>query len=95
AFVDAVIDEVQKMGDYNLFSDGLKVYTTVDPNAQKRLEEILAGENTSFSYPENSEEPMQAGVTLMDTKTGEIRAIGGGREQDPNVQRGFNFAIDT
>jgi penicillin-binding protein 1A len=95
AFVDAVIDEVQKMGDYNLFSDGLKVYTTVDPDAQKRLEEILAGENTSFSYPENPDEPMQAGVTLMDTKTGEIRAIGGGREQDPNVQRGFNFAIDT
>ncbi|NMH68863.1 PBP1A family penicillin-binding protein [Bacillus sp. RO3] len=95
AFVDAVIDEVQQMGDYNLFSDGLKVYTTVDPDAQKRLEEILAGENTSFSYPEGADEPLQAGVTLMDTKTGEIRAIGGGREQDPNVQRGFNFAIDT
>ncbi|WP_201713286.1 transglycosylase domain-containing protein [Rossellomorea arthrocnemi] len=95
AFVDAVIDEVQKMGDYNLYSDGLKVYTTVDPNAQKRLEEILAGENTSFSYPDAAEEPMQAGVTLLDTKTGEIRAIGGGREQDPNVQRGFNYAIDS
>ncbi|WP_406686859.1 transglycosylase domain-containing protein [Rossellomorea vietnamensis] len=95
AFVDAVIDEVQKMGDYNLFSDGLKVYTTVDPDAQTRLEEILAGENTSFSYPENADEPMQAGVTLMDTKTGEIRAIGGGREQDPEVKRGFNYAIDS
>ncbi|MFI8688401.1 transglycosylase domain-containing protein [Rossellomorea sp. NPDC077527] len=95
AFVDAVIDEVQKMGDYNLYSDGLKVYTTVDPNAQKRLEEILAGENISFSYPEAAEEPMQAGVTLLDTKTGEVRAIGGGREQDPNVKRGFNFAIDS
>ncbi|MBN8190709.1 PBP1A family penicillin-binding protein [Bacillus sp. NTK074B] len=95
AFVDAVIDEVQKMGDYNLYSDGLKVYTTVDPNAQKRLEEILAGENTSFTYPDAAEEPMQAGVTLLDTKTGEIRAIGGGREQDPNVKRGFNFAIDS
>ncbi|BCB04494.1 transglycosylase domain-containing protein [Bacillus sp. KH172YL63] len=95
AFVDAVIDEVQDMGDYNLFSDGLKVYTTVDPNAQKRLEEILAGEATSFNYPEAAEEPMQAGVTLLDTKTGEIRAIGGGREQDPEVKRGFNYAIDS
>ena len=83
------------MGDYNLFSDGLKVYTTVDPNAQKRLEEILAGENTSFSYPDAAEEPMQAGVTLLDTKTGEVRAIGGGREQDPDVKRGFNYAIDS
>jgi penicillin-binding protein 1A len=94
AFVDAVIEEVEDMGDYNIYSDGLKVYTTVDPKAQDRVEEILAGENTSFTYPEKYDQPMQAGITLLDTKTGEIRAIGGGREQDKNVQRGFNYATD-
>jgi penicillin-binding protein 1A len=31
----------------------------------------------------------------MDTQTGEIRAIGGGRDTEEEVQRGFNYAIDT
>ncbi|MEL3972678.1 PBP1A family penicillin-binding protein [Rossellomorea oryzaecorticis] len=95
AYVDAVIDEVEKMGDFNLFSDGLKVYTTLDTNAQKRVEQILAGEATSFTYPDQEGGIMQAGITLMDTQTGEIRAIGGGRNTEEEVQRGFNYAIDT
>ena len=65
AFVDVVIDEVQELGDYNLFTDGLKVYTTVDPNAQKRVEEILAGDAINFEYPARFEEDMQAGITFL------------------------------
>ena len=43
-----------------------------------------------INYPDDE---FQAGVALLDTKTGEIRAIGGGRNQ--KVKRGFNYAIDT
>ena len=43
-----------------------------------------------IKYPDAE---FQAGVALIDTKTGEIRAIGGGRNQE--VKRGFNYAIDT
>ncbi len=43
-----------------------------------------------ISYPDDE---FQAGVTLLDTKTGEIRAIGGGRNQQ--VKRGFNYAVDS
>ncbi|RIW33113.1 PBP1A family penicillin-binding protein [Bacillus salacetis] len=95
AFVDVVIDEVAELGDYNLFTDGLKVYTTVDPNAQQRVEAILAGEAIDFAYPDRFEEIMQAGITLLDTKTGEIRAIGGGRGYGEENKRGFNFAADA
>ncbi|WP_044023019.1 PBP1A family penicillin-binding protein [Bacillus sp. SG-1] len=94
AFIDVVIDEVAELGDYNLFTDGLKVYTTVDPNAQERVEAILAGEAIDFAYPERFEELMQAGITLLDTQTGEIRAIGGGRKYGEESKRGFNFAVD-
>ncbi|WP_456274266.1 transglycosylase domain-containing protein [Bacillus sp. AK031] len=94
AFIDVVIDEVAELGDYNLFTDGLKVYTTVDPNAQQRVEAILAGEAIDFEYPARFEEAvMQAGITLLDTQTGEIRAIGGGRNYG-EIKRGFNFAVD-
>ena len=35
---------------------------------------------------------MQAGLTLLDTKNGEIRAIGGGRDRKAGD---FNYAVDT
>jgi penicillin-binding protein 1A len=89
SFVDAVIDEVQKQGELDIFSDGLTIYTTLDPNAQKQVNKVLDTDEV-VKYPD---EEFQAGVVLLDTKTGEIRAIGGGRNQQ--VKRGFNYAIDT
>jgi penicillin-binding protein 1A len=89
AFVDAVIDEVEKYGDFDIFSDGLHIYTTLDPDAQSYVEEML-NSNEIVQFPDDK---FQAGIVLLDTKTGEIRAIGGGRNQ--KVKRGFNFAIDT
>ena len=89
AFVDAVIDEVEKQGDFDIFSDGLTIHTTLDKNAQLHVNTILNTDEV-IKYPDAE---FQAGVALIDTKTGEIRAIGGGRNQE--VKRGFNYAIDT
>ncbi|MCM3566823.1 transglycosylase domain-containing protein [Neobacillus mesonae] len=88
SFVDAVIDEVDQNTDFDIFTDGLTIYTTLDQNAQTHVEEIL--NSKEMPYPD---ENFQAGIALLDTKTGEIRAIGGGRNQ--TVKRGFNYAIDT
>jgi penicillin-binding protein 1A len=88
SFVDAVIDEVATHGDYDIYSDGLTIHTTLDQNAQTYVENIL-NTNEVIEYPD---EEFQAGIVLLDTKTGEIRAIGGGRNQ--KVDRGFNYAID-
>ena len=89
SFVDEVIDEVKKAGDFDIFSDGLTIYTTVDPKAQLYVDKMM-NTNDVVNYPDDK---FQAGITLLDTKTGEIRAIGGGRNQQ--VKRGFNYAIDT
>lgn len=88
SFVDEVINEVKKAGDFDIFSDGLTIYTTLDKNAQLYADKLL-NTNQYISYPDKQ---FQAGITLLDTKTGEIRAIGGGRNQ--KVQRGFNYALD-
>lgn len=89
AFIDQVIEEVQDMGDYNIYTDGLEVYTTIDKDAQEYVFNML-NSNEVISYPN---ETLQAGITLLDTKTGEIRAIGGGR--NTTVKRGWNYATDT
>lgn len=89
SFVDAVIDEVEDQGDFDIFSDGLTIHTTLDKNAQLYVNTLLNTDEV-ISYPDAE---FQAGIALTDTKTGEIRAIGGGRNQE--VSRGFNYAIDT
>lgn len=89
SFVDAVIDEVKETTDFDVFTDGLTIHTTLDPDAQTYVEDIL-NKSDIIDYPDDE---FQAGVALLDTQTGEIRAIGGGRNQ--KVKRGFNYAIDT
>jgi penicillin-binding protein 1A len=89
SFVDAIIDEVKEVGDFDIFSDGLTIHTTLDKNAQLHVDKILNTDEV-INYPDDE---FQAGIALLDTKTGEVRALGGGRNQ--KVQRGFNYATDT
>ncbi|RFU64983.1 transglycosylase domain-containing protein [Peribacillus glennii] len=89
AFIDQVIEEVQAMGDYNVYSDGLEIHTTLDKDAQEYVYKML-NTNELINYPS---EKLQAGITLLDTKSGEIRAIGGGR--NTKISRGFNYATDA
>ncbi|WML40338.1 PBP1A family penicillin-binding protein [Neobacillus sp. OS1-2] len=89
SFVDAVIDEVKETTDFDIFTDGLTIQTTLDRDAQTYVYNMLNSQDI-IQYPD---EAFQAGIALLDTKTGEIRAIGGGRNQQ--VSRGFNYAIDT
>ncbi|BBP90260.1 hypothetical protein BsIDN1_38780 [Bacillus safensis] len=67
-------------------TDGLKIYTSLDRKAQDHLDDIINGDSVGFT------KGMQAGVTLLDTKNGEIRAIGGGRDVPAG---GFNYATDA
>ncbi|TDL82614.1 PBP1A family penicillin-binding protein [Peribacillus frigoritolerans] len=87
AYVEQVIEEVKDKTDIDASSAGAKIYTTIDTDAQNYVEELLNG--SEIGYPDDN---FQAGVTLIDTETGEIRAIGGGRNQNVGD---FNYAIDT
>ncbi|MBC1935409.1 PBP1A family penicillin-binding protein [Listeria grandensis] len=88
-YVDQVINEI---GDkYNPFSDGLTIYTALDPSAQKYTEKMLNTDDV-INYPDKK---FQAGVVVMDTETGRIQALGGGRETgDKKISRGLNRATD-
>ncbi|WP_110943559.1 PBP1A family penicillin-binding protein [Virgibacillus senegalensis] len=95
AFIDVVISEVEAIGDYNIYEDGLKIHTTLDPDAQSAVEDMLNNKD-AIDYPEDKDgQPFQAGLTLLDTNNGAIRAIGGGRNYGKETKRAFNFATDT
>ncbi|MCA1009432.1 transglycosylase domain-containing protein [Halobacillus halophilus] len=88
AFIKKVKKEVEaKMDGADIFKDGLKIYTTLDPKAQESVEELLSSDGP-ISWPDDE---LKTGVAVTDTKTGAIRAIGGGRDyQGSNL----NYATD-
>ncbi|PEF21442.1 PBP1A family penicillin-binding protein [Bacillus pseudomycoides] len=90
AFIDAVVKEVEKeLPDANVGSDGLSIYTTLDQEAQKYADDLL--NKNIISYPNDK---FQGAFTFMDTKTGEIRAIGSGRGENKATFKGHNMAIE-
>ncbi|EON72436.1 transglycosylase domain-containing protein [Lysinibacillus sphaericus] len=86
AFLDIVINELENNGDGTAMAEGIKVYTTLDPNAQQTVENIM---NDDANFPT---ENIESGIAVVDTKTGQIQAVGGGRNY--GAERGFNFADD-
>ena len=63
----------------------MKIQTTLDPSAQQAVENAL---NTSDLFESDD---MQAAMTVLDTKTGAIVAVGGGRNYSG---LDWNFASD-
>ena len=87
SFISQVIKEIEnKYPEINVYTDGLKIHTTLDKNAQDYVDQIMY-ENEIVPFPD---EKFQAGITLLDTKTGEIRALGGNRNKE--IDFGLNYA---
>lgn len=83
-----------------VYSGGLKIYTTLDPKIQDIVDKTA---NDAKYYPtlpkdtgvygkDNIIQP-QIGIVVNDYKTGEVRAIVGGRGKQPF--RSINRAVDT
>ena len=78
SFVQQVEKEVsEKLDGANIYTDGLKIYTTLDPSIQDHVEFLLKdSDENPIPYPDDE---MQAGMVVLDTKNGAIRAVGGRR----------------
>ncbi|MCM3549429.1 PBP1A family penicillin-binding protein [Alkalihalobacillus clausii] len=88
-FYDEVLTELEEMSDLStndIYNSGLKVYTTLDMDAQEHVDHVMkSGEYADLVFPES--EDFRAGVTLLETQTGAIRAMGNGiDENDPRVE---------
>ena len=85
SFIDIVLDEVEEKTNKSPYTTGMKIYTTLDMAKQNVLNDIMNGATWEWK-----DEYVQAGVGVVSTQTGEILAIGGGRNR--NGERMFNFA---
>ena len=85
SFIDIVLDEVEEKTKKSPYTTGMKIYSTLDMSKQNVLNDIMSGATWNWK-----DEYVQAGVGVVSTQTGEILAIGGGRNR--NGERMFNFA---
>ena len=85
SYLDIVIDEVIEKTDKNPYTTGMKIYTNLDANKQRTINDIMAGRSWTWK-----DDKIQAGIAVVNTSTGELVAIGGGRNQ--TGERTFNFA---
>lgn len=100
-FVDAVIDDVidklveekgytEEYATEQLYKGGYKIYTTVDLDAQEKLEAVY--ENEDYFTDEDGKRP-QSAMTIMDYE-GNVKAIVGGRGKKKE-NRVLNRATQT
>lgn len=81
----------EKLEGVDVNTAGLKVYTTLDRDVQDHVEFLLTDSpENPIPYPDDE---MLAGMAVVDTKTGAIRAIGGNRNKDTAF--GSNYAINA
>ena len=97
-FVDAVINDViadmqtekgytETFAKQQVFSGGLKIYTTMDKDIQKAIEDVF---EDSSSFPSGAAKA-QAAMVVLDPRNGEIKGMIGGKGTKTD-SRGFNRA---
>ena len=89
SFVTMVLKEVQEKTGLDPYNDGLTIEATIDSKAQQRLYDIV---NTN-DYIQYVNDKIQNAVVMLDTKTGAVRAVNGGRKQTTLL--GYNRATDN
>ena len=87
-YVDTVIEELDKEYNLNPYTTPLRIYTSMDKSKQDFVNKVMNGEAWNW---EN--EKAQAGVVMTESATGEVIAVGAGRNK--NAQRSYNFATMT
>ncbi len=94
AFVQLVHRQLRR--DYDeadLRSEGLRIFTALDPRAQEAAERALARRLAQFDKEKRFGEPgLEGAVVITDTQSGEVQALVGARDAR---FRGFNRALDA
>lgn len=93
AFLDLVRRQLKS--DYHeddLRSEGLRVFTTLEPDTQAAAEQALSRRLNALDAKRGGVSPLEGAVVVTDVQNGEVQALVGGR--DPRFE-GFNRALDA
>lgn len=84
SFIDTVVEEVKDKTKRDPVIYPMAIYTTMNKEKQEHVNKVMNGE--LFTWDNDK---AQAGVIVLDTKTGAILAVGANRSSDAKV---YNYA---
>ena len=87
-YIETVIDELEEKLKVNPYEVSLKIYTALDTSIQNGIDKIMSGETYTWQN-----DVVQAGSAVVDVNTGEVVAIGAGRNRDG--ERTWNYATQA
>ena len=87
-YIDTVVEELENEYDLNPYTTPLKIYTAMNRSKQDFVNKVMNGEAWNW---EN--ENAQAGIVMTDSSSGEVLAVGAGRNK--NSERSYNYATMT
>jgi len=94
AFLDLVHRQLRR--DYDeadLRTEGLRVFTTLDPRVQAAAERVLERKLAQYDREKRfGPSGLEGAIIVTDSQTGEVQALVGGRDAR---YRGFNRALDA
>lgn len=95
----------ERFGASRVASEGLRVYTTIDPSLQQAAEKVVdagvaavearklkARKKSKAAAQPEPDEPLQGALVALDPETGDVRALVGGRDFDKSP---FDRAIQA
>ena len=88
SYLNTVVEEAYDKYGVNPHTTSVEIYTNMNSSHQQVVDNILSGKTYKWENP-----VVQAGIAVVDVKTGKILAIGAGRNREGN--RLFNYATDT
>lgn len=86
-YIDTVVEEVEEKYNVNAYVTPLLIYTNMDKAKQDAVNSVLNGETYEWIN-----DKVQTGVSVLDSQTGKILAIGGGRNK--SGAKTWNYATD-
>ena len=89
-YIDAVIEEATEITGKDPYTTSMRIYTSMEPYMQRVLYDI-ENENTDLRYTNDLE---QSALVVLNNQTGELIALGGGRNQEEQARQ-FNRATSS
>lgn len=95
-FMDMVMSEAAsllKVSQEQLYTGGYRIYTTLDKSLQEQVEALYA-DDSLFPKSPASGETCESALVVLETSTGEVRAILGGRKYPEGQRKVLNRALE-
>ena len=86
-YLDTVISELGNKYNIDPSKTPVEVYTNLDRSKQEAVNSVMNGETYTWI-----DDKVEAGVTVLDSETGKVLAIGAGRNRGAGD---WNFAVDN